>query len=197
MPFTILSGVKRKELPYEFQILTLSPDDPAEHLFIDMLLKSEPDLYEHTDEPMVFPVFGRGRALGCLFGEYITGKNIQEASAFLSGACSCEVKKLNPGIDLLVAAPWDMVVINSFVQDAPLPELTGVMPVKTVLEKPTTATPALEEPADSTPVVGVPVPEIEKGDSRILKVYGITLSSILIVVILAGFFLNHRREKHS
>ena len=82
-PFTILSGAKQKKLSYGFPILTLSPEDPAERYFVEMLLKSELDLYEHTDEPMVFPIFGRGRALGCLFGEYITEKNIQDLSSLV------------------------------------------------------------------------------------------------------------------
>jgi hypothetical protein len=181
MPYTILSGAKQKKLSYGFPVLTVSPDDPAERLFIDMLLKSESDLYEHTDEPMVFPVFGRGRVLGCLFGEYITEKNIQDASAFLSGSCSCEVKALNPGVDLLIAAPWDQVVMDSFVEDTPLPELTGVMP---------------DAPApvrQSAAVVPEDVPI--KNSNNVLKSYGIALGSILGIVLFAGIILTIWQKK--
>jgi len=193
MPFTILSGAKQKKLSYGFPILTLSPDDPIERFFVDMLLKSESDLYEHTDEPMVFPIFGRGRALGCLFGEYITEKNIQEASAFLAGACSCEVKELNPGIDLLMAAPWDMVVMNSFVEDTPLPELTGVMPTSAV----TSAEMGVEESVASAYIEDIPLPETDKEESAgILKMYWIALSSVFVVVVFAGIILSHRNKKN-
>jgi len=181
MPFTILSGAKRKKLTYGFPILTVSRDDPAERIFVETLLKSESDLYEHTDEPMVFPVFGRGRVLGCLFGKYITEKNISEASAFLSGSCSCEVKEQNPGLDLLVAAPWDMVVMNSFIEDEPLPELTGVMPEP-------------EEPA----VTEEPTPEGDinpENNSSLFAVYGGTLIAVILIVGIAGFIISRRRRK--
>jgi len=181
-PFTVLSGGKRKKLNYGFPILTVSPDDPAERLFVDMLLKSESDLYEHTDEPMVFPVFGRGRSLGCLFGEYITEKNIREASAFLSGACSCEVKNLNPGVDLLVAAPWDMVVMNSFVVDEPLPELTGVMP----------------DPVETTEAEDLSFEDDVMIDNSpgLYTVFGVSLFGVILIVGISGFIIGHwRRDK--
>ena len=198
MPFTILSGGKRKKLAYGFPILTLSRKDPAERVFVEMLMSSESDLHEYTGEPMVFPVFGRGRSLGCLFGEFITEKNIRNAAAFLSGACSCEVKDLNPGVDLLVAAPWDMVVMDSFVDDAPLPELTGVMPASTAVEEPASSMPVEAEPSEATPFTENPVPEEDdQRNSGILKIYGITLSSVLVVVVFAGFLLNHHRKKNS
>ena len=181
-PFTILAGGKRKRLNYGFPILTVSPDDPAERLFVDMLLKSESDLYEHTDEPMVFPVFGRGRSLGCLFGEYITEKNIREASAFLSGACSCEVKNLNPGVDLLVAAPWDMVVMNSFVVDEPLPELTGVMP----------------EPVETTEAEDLSSESDLNTDNYpgLYTVFAFSLFGVILIVAISGFIIGRRgRDK--
>jgi hypothetical protein len=196
MPFSILSGGRRKQLTYGFPILTVSRDDPAERAFVDMLMKSESDLGQYTDEPMVFPVFGRGRVLGCLFGEYITEKNIRNASAFLSGSCSCEVKELNPGVDLLVAAPWDMVVMNSFVDDTPLPELTGVMPAGALAEEPSSIASVAAVPAAAAPLTEKPAakPQTDR-NGGILKVYGITLGAILAVVVLAGIFINHRRNK--
>jgi hypothetical protein len=71
-----------------------------------MLIHSESDLAERT-EPMVFPVYGRGRALWGLIGPGITASNIRDSASFLVGACSCEVKEQNPGFDLLLAADWD------------------------------------------------------------------------------------------
>jgi hypothetical protein len=180
-PFIILSGGKQRKLSYGFPILTLSPEDPSERYFVETLLKSESDLYEYTDEPMVFPVFGRGRVLGCLFGEYITEKNIREATAFMSGACSCEVKALNPGVDLLVAAPWDMVVMNSFVEDTPLPELTGVMPEP----------PVPVEQATAVVTEQVPI----KKSNNVLKSYGIALGSVLVIVVFAGIILTFWKKK--
>ncbi len=88
-----------------FSVLRI-PRSEAEQPLIQMLLHSESDLAERSD-PMVFPVFGRGRALFPLIGAGVTAENIHDSAAFLVGACSCEVKEQNPGFDLLLAADWD------------------------------------------------------------------------------------------
>jgi hypothetical protein len=186
-PFYVLSGNRKKELTYGFPILTVSPDDADERFFLDMLIRSESDLSGYTDEPMVFIVFGRGRSLGCLFGEYITSDKIQDAIAFLSGACSCEVKALNPGIDLLLAAPWDQVIMDSFVDDTPLPELTGVMPDP----------PAPVEQSAAVVPEDIPMEKsnsIEKSNS-VLKSYGVALGLVLAVVVFAGIILTVLQKK--
>jgi hypothetical protein len=85
------------------------PRGDAEQPLIQMLLHSESDLAERSD-PMVFPVFGRGRALLPLIGAGVTAENMHDSAAFLVGACSCEVKELNPGFDLLLAADWDVLL---------------------------------------------------------------------------------------
>ena len=41
-----------------------------------------------------------------LVGAGITAENIKDAAAFLAGPCSCEVKRDNPGVDLLLTAEW-------------------------------------------------------------------------------------------
>jgi hypothetical protein len=185
-PFTILEGSKRKRLTYGFPIITLSRDDPAEYILIKTLMQSESDLYEHTDEPMVFPVFGRGRLLGCLFGEYITKKHIDEATFFLSGACSCEVKDLNPGVDLLMAAPWDYVVMNSFIEDEPLPELTGVLP--DFDDAKVTVTSFGE---DSKPEETV----THEDDTNLLMISGITIAGFILLVIISSVVIHQRRKE--
>jgi hypothetical protein len=89
-----------------FSLLRVSRDDGAERGLAEMLLHSESDLLERSD-PLVFPVFGRGRALFPLVGPGINADNIRESASFLVGPCSCQVKELNPGFDLLLAADWD------------------------------------------------------------------------------------------
>jgi hypothetical protein len=180
MPFFIQQGSKQKRLTYGFPILTISRKDPEERFFLDMLLSSESDLREYKDEPMVFPVFGRGRLLGCLFGEYITEEKIRGVIAYLAGYCSCEVKAQNPGVDLLISALWDRVVMGELYSDdsEPLPELTGVMPDKQGLGETKASKPA---PA--------------KKHTSFFTVYGITLGAAAVVVIFAGLILSHRRKE--
>jgi hypothetical protein len=95
-------------LQLAFSLLRV-PRSEAEQPLIGMLLHSESDLLDRSD-PMVFPIFGRGRALLPLIGAGVTADNIQNSAAFLVGACSCEVKEQNPGFDLLLAADWDLLL---------------------------------------------------------------------------------------
>jgi len=94
------------ELRLGFSIITLDRNDPKESFFLEMLLGSEPDL-ESLDEPMAFPVIGRGRVLYALVGKGIFRDTVAMASRFVVGPCSCQVKDQNPGFDLLLAVDWD------------------------------------------------------------------------------------------
>ncbi|HEY7425207.1 MAG TPA: hypothetical protein VH682_13330, partial [Gemmataceae bacterium] len=76
-------------------------------------------------EPMVFPVFGRGRALEGLIGKGINADTIENAAQFLCGACSCLIKRLNPGVDLLIAADWDAVIEDRDAVQPTMPSLKG------------------------------------------------------------------------
>jgi hypothetical protein len=97
--------VAKTPLKLSFSMLRV-PRGDAEAALVQMLVHSEPDLLERND-PMIFPVFGRGRASLPLIGAGITADNIKNSATFLVGACSCEVKELNPGFDILLKADWD------------------------------------------------------------------------------------------
>jgi hypothetical protein len=118
----------REELPLKiaFSVLRLKRTDPNEKVLVHMLRHLEKDLSQ-TAEPMLFPVFGRGIALYTLVGKGITKDNIAEASVFLTGACSCEVKRLNPGVDLLMTADWE-AELEGRVAPAPEVPLVGLLP---------------------------------------------------------------------
>lgn len=116
-------------LKVTFSLLRLSRTAEAEQPLVQMLLGSEPDLAE-LGEPMVFPVFGRGRALLPLIGGGITADNIHQSAAFLVGACSCEIKDLNPGFDLLLTANWDVLLFKESPPPDPVAARTTVTPGK-------------------------------------------------------------------
>jgi hypothetical protein len=113
-----------KMYPVRFGLMEIARDEPDEDLLVSALLKSEPDLGSY-DEPMAFPVFGRGRALYALVGDGIQEKNIREACESMLAWCSCEIKAQNPGTDLLIAADWSRPFGGRMVKDPELP-LTGV-----------------------------------------------------------------------
>lgn len=111
------------ELKIEFSTMRVSRGNAEEQALIAMLMHLEPDLGDYVNEPMVFPIFGRGRAIEPLIGKGIHADNIFEASAYLCGACSCEIKEQNPGIDLLMTADWDPVASKEVVETV---TITGV-----------------------------------------------------------------------
>jgi len=109
-----------KTYPVHFDLMEIARDDPEEDLLVNALMRSEPDLGQY-DDPLAFPVFGRGRALYALVGDGIQEKNIQEACQSLIAWCSCEVKALNPGTDLLISANWSRPCGGKMVKDPDLP----------------------------------------------------------------------------
>jgi len=179
------------EVLYEFSVLTLSRSDPQERLLLTLLLNSEPDLDEYADEPIVFPVFGRGRVLFALVGPGITPDNIREATAFLGGPCGCVIKAMNPGMDILMAANWDEAVMEFYEPDLPMPELTGVMPETPAEIKDTNVMPETPATSNDTNVLTVSAEEPpgllvadKKGGG--LGVMGATAVVLVVILLLVA-----------
>jgi hypothetical protein len=100
-----------------FSLLRLSRESAAERPFVRMLLHSGEDLAE-VRGPILLPIFGRGRSLGGLHDKDLNEDQVRRAALFLCGACSCQVKELNPGADLLLAADWGRL-LDSAVSSRP------------------------------------------------------------------------------
>ena len=111
---SIIDESETPGLSFEFSTLTVSRSDPKERFLLAALLNSEPDLQQYAGEPILFPVFGRGRALYALVGQGINAENIRDAVGFLTGPCGCEIKMLNPGVDLPMAVNWDAAVMQFY-----------------------------------------------------------------------------------
>lgn len=108
-------------LRIEFSVVELDRHDPQESFLVRALEQSEADL--PTNEPMAFPVFGRGRVLYALLGKGIMTETIDAACTFMVGPCSCQVKNQNPGFDLLLSHDWESAVSGSMIS-VPIPEET-------------------------------------------------------------------------
>jgi hypothetical protein len=113
------------ELRLGFKLLVLDRNDPLESVLAETLLRSEDDLME-LKEPVAIPVFGRGRSHLALVGKGINPGMIEESCRFLTGDCSCEVKRQNPGVDLVFDVDWDELVVGSAAPERELPPLSGV-----------------------------------------------------------------------
>ncbi len=124
-------------LKIDFSVLRISRRDPAEREFVGMLARLGGELKEGKG-PVALPVFGRGRALWAVSGEGLSPQGIAEAAEFLAGACSCQVKELNPGLDLLIDADWERL-------------LSDASGVESGEERPV-ARPAPQRPDDAAPV---------------------------------------------
>lgn len=103
--------------------MEVSASDPKEAWFVKNLMSAEPDLEEYAGETMVFMAYGRGRAMLPYVGKGVTAENLASCVSFLKGACSCQVKADNPGIDLLARWDWpaaaDAMAADD--EDAPVP----------------------------------------------------------------------------
>ena len=182
------------EFSYEFSILPVSRSDPKEQMFLEMLLKSEPDLDEYADEPIVFPTFGRGRALFALVGEGINTDNLQEAIAFITGPCGCEVKMLNPGVDLLMAENWDASVMQFYQEfyetvEEPQPELTGVFPdepANTNTPDEVVAAAISESPQPLSAPANESAIETPETEVHGFGVVGMTVASLAAILVVVG-----------
>jgi hypothetical protein len=93
-------------LKIAFAVLRVSRSDPSETRLVEMLLGGEEGLDKVTG-PIAFPVFGRGRVRLALHGERLRPTEIERWASSLCGPCSCVVKELNPGFDLMLTAAWE------------------------------------------------------------------------------------------
>jgi len=192
-------------LSYEFSTLTISRSDPQERMLLEMLLKSEPDLGDYADGPIVFPVFGRGRELYALASEGINADTIRETIAFLTGPCGCEIKMLNPGVDLLMSVNWDAAAMQFYQEfyemaEEPLPELTGVFP-----EEPADAgldaqgelfAAAISEPPKPLSAPIIETPERKVRGFGVMGTTAVSLAAILLVAALGTFAMSRFRKRH-
>jgi len=209
------------EVTYAFSILSVSRSDPNESMLLTLLLNSEPDLDEYSNEPVVFPVFGRGRVLYALIGQGITTDNIRETIAFLVGPCGCEIKMMSPGVDILMAANWDAAAMQ-FYQEFyetynEVPELTGVMPEASAEANlniqdsiPKTQNQGVENAMEAK-VLG-PENDLTTGNEKlgqvakikkrkllglgIMGTTGVMLAVILLAVVLGSVAISPRRKGH-
>ena len=93
-------------LVVRFSLLEIRPDDPEEKFLASLLTGIRRRAHE-DGEPLLVPVFGRGRALEVIPAGDFSPRLMEDLTIFLSGACSCQVKEQNPGFDLLIGADWD------------------------------------------------------------------------------------------
>lgn len=101
-------GASGIPLKASFSLHRVSRDNPAEAFFVRQVTGLDPR-YASNTEPLVAVIFGRGRMM-VLAGSELIPRTIDEVCWFLCSACSCRVKAMNPGVDVLMAANWDEAI---------------------------------------------------------------------------------------
>ncbi len=173
-----------------FSVVRVSRTDPAEALFIQMLLHTEDDL-PGRKEPMLFPVFGRGRARFAFVGKGINAEQLAKEAAFLVGPCSCRVKRDNPGVDLLMTVNWDGLIQGKHVKELVPPPLIGL---SRFVDAGPIAQNETSRPAERPPeVVG---PPSRNGEFDVLLIRNVALAVVAgLVIVLVWFFLLKGKRK--
>ena len=186
-------------LKIAFSILRLSRKDPQEAILRSMLLHLEDDLLdkEMENKPMLFPAFGKGRVLPPLIGAGISEENALADCGYLSGACSCQVKNQNPGMDILVKADWWTALEgSSVIAEKELPPLTGVEDLI-----------AANEPAKDDAGANSGEPEANASSSEVVEQEtatdeppisnGLIVAVVLVsgILLVGTFVLNKNRDQ--
>ncbi|MFC2116500.1 hypothetical protein ACFLTU_08485 [Bacteroidota bacterium] len=103
-------------------VFELSRNSSDESHFASLLLNVEDDL-KGIQEPMVFGIFGRFKALEPLLGKGISEENINLMIDYFKAECSCLIKDDLPGTDILFTNKWDnprAALLNKIIDDNPL-----------------------------------------------------------------------------
>jgi hypothetical protein len=103
-------------------VIELSRNCKDEAHFASLLLNVEDDL-NTIQEPMLFGVFGRFKALEPLLGRGISEENINLMIDYLTAECSCLIKDDLPGTDILFDYKWENpqpALLNKIIDENPI-----------------------------------------------------------------------------
>jgi hypothetical protein len=111
------------ESPYRsvVSIVELERNRANESQFVSLLLNVESDL-KQINEPMLFGIFGKFRALEPLLAKGISQENINLMLNFLTADCSCLIKDDLPGINILFNGSWEnpqTALVNEIMDENP------------------------------------------------------------------------------
>jgi len=118
---TLHSAVASSPFGSIITVYELSRNNLEEHHFASMLLHVEDDL-RVIQEPMVFGIFGRFKALEPLLGKGISEENIHLMIDFFTAECSCLIKENLPGTDILFTDRWENpepAMLNAIIDSNP------------------------------------------------------------------------------
>ena len=119
---TLLSTIESSPFGKIITVLELSRNSREELHFASLLLNVEDDLKD-IQEPMLFGIFGRFKALEPLLGRGISEENINLMIDYFTAECSCLIKDDLPGTDILSLNQWEnpqTALLNKIIDDNPM-----------------------------------------------------------------------------
>lgn len=154
-PKATMDDVLRTKVPLKisFTVKLIRVEDHEEEILRQIVEKLAPPQGD-PGEPLVAPIFGRGRILSPAPASMIDENRVYGACAYLCGACACMVKQQNPGIDLPFRIDWDANIQQHLASidrslDMPRTETVQYGPVS----KPDNATAVVATTATSSPAM--------------------------------------------
>lgn len=94
-------------LKLKLTMMRVSMKEASEKLFCSMLAGQKCAETLAHGEPFAAPVFGRGRVLGSWPLKDLDDTAMEDITMFLTGRCSCRVKRESPGWDILLKVDWE------------------------------------------------------------------------------------------
>ena len=151
-PSASMDDVLRSDIPLriDFRIRLLKHDD-ADELALRAMIQG---LADSPPTPFVFPVFGRGRMIEPLTMAQYDSQSVVGACRYMVGECSCSVKALSPGVDLLLNTHWQshlgdgVVMIDASPTPSKISIPTGGPVAKAPVAKATTPPPTMDSHAN-------------------------------------------------
>jgi len=171
-----------KELTIAFSLQRVAANDPADSVFVQMLRGVQEPA---ANMPVVYPVFGQGRALCGLTGEDLVVEALEGVCRFVAGPCSCQVNDQNPGRDLLLWAKWAKGTEQVTDGQPKLPPLVGLTHLTGVANSPkvVTAAPVVVTPAEPP------------ATSSLTRNLAWAAGGIVLLVVLGALVLMSRARK--
>ncbi|MBM4081753.1 MAG: hypothetical protein FJ278_18760 [Planctomycetes bacterium] len=128
------------ELAVKLSVLRMSRKDPTEAAMLAMLEAADEESKKFRAVPVVFPVFGRGRALGLVPKDSLVPETLDQICMLLLGPCSCEIKGMHPGWDLVMDVNWDEELVRAEEARETAAESKASVPTSEPAAKPETVT---------------------------------------------------------
>ena len=110
---------------FKLSMMRLSRTNSEENVFINVLTKSLPVSIYKKSQPIVFPVFGRGRMLAAIREKNLNTETLRRWCEYIAGECSCEIKSRNPGFDTFIPIGWNLEEKKGLISEVILPPLSG------------------------------------------------------------------------